>query len=121
MLYIEDNIANVQLIEAVLGFRPGIQLMTAVQGGIGLELARKHVPNLILLDVHLPDMRGSEVLAALQADPMLQHIPVVVISADATKHQIGLLHDAGACEYLTKPIDVDQFLRLIDGFLTKVS
>lgn len=121
LLYIEDNIANVQLIEAVLGFRPGIQLMTAVQGGIGLELARKHVPNLILLDVHLPDMRGSEVLAALQADPMLQHIPVVVISADATKHQIGLLHDAGACEYLTKPIDVDQFLRLIDGFRTKVS
>ncbi len=119
LLYVEDNLANLQLIEAVLGFRPGIQMKSALQGGIGLELARELVPDLILLDIHLPDMRGSDVIAAIKADPRICHIPVVVISADATKHQIQLLRDAGACDYLTKPIDVDQFLRVIDEFVRK--
>ena len=120
LLLIEDNLANVQLIQAVLGFRPGVQVITAVQGSIGLELARKHIPNLILLDLHLPDMRGAEVLAALHANPLVRDIPVVVISADATKHQIDLLYEAGASEYLTKPIDVDQFLQVIDNFRMRI-
>ncbi len=120
LLLIEDNLANVQLIQAVLGFRSGVQVITAVQGSSGLELARKHIPNLILLDLHLPDMRGAEVLAALHANPLVRDIPVVVISADATKHQIDLLYEAGASEYLTKPIDVDQFLQVIDNFRMRI-
>ncbi|MSU79265.1 MAG: response regulator [Gemmataceae bacterium] len=120
LLLIEDNLANVQFIEAVLDFRPGVQMITAAQGSVGLELARKHIPDLILLDVHLPDMRGVEVLAALRANPLVRDIPVVIVSADATKHQIDLLYKAGACEYLTKPIDVDRFLRVIDNFRMRI-
>ena len=117
LLYIEDNLTNVKLIEAVLGYRPGIRLVTAMQGGIGLDLARQHHPDLILLDVHLPDMHGRQVMAILRAEPALKPIPVVVISADATTHQIESLLAAGAREYLTKPIDVELFLRIVDRYL----
>jgi len=120
LLYIEDNLANVQLVEAVLTYRPGIRLVTAMQGGMGLELARQHRPDLILLDVHLPDVKGEDLMAELRADAQLKDVPVVVISADATKHQIERLADAGAKEYLTKPIDVEQFLRVVDRYLDEM-
>ena len=119
LLYIEDNLANVQLIEAVLAYRPGIRLVTAMQGGLGLELARQHSPDLILLDVHLPDIRGNDLMAHFRADPRLRNIPVIAISADATMHQMDRLLTAGVSEYLTKPIDVEQFLRLVDRYLEK--
>jgi CheY-like chemotaxis protein len=94
-----------------------VRLLAAMQGHLGLELAGQHRPDLILLDLDLPDMHGSDVLAALRKDPSLVHIPVVVISADATPGQIQRLQEAGARDYLTKPLDVRHFLALIDEML----
>ncbi len=113
VLYIEDNLSNLTLIEHLLAERPEIRLLTAMQGGLGLELARQHRPDLILLDLHLPDLPGWEVLAALQADEATRAIPVVVVSADATSRQVERLMKAGARSYLTKPLDVDRFQRLL--------
>jgi PAS domain S-box-containing protein len=117
VLYIEDNRANLGLMEDVLAYRPEVQLLSAMQGSAGLELARTYRPDLILLDVHLPDMSGDEVLRQLRVDPRLRAIPVVVISADATPHQVEQLRAAGARDYLTKPIDVSRFLGLLDRLL----
>ena len=109
LLYIEDNFSNVTLVDQMLGERPALELMTAMQGRVGLELARQHAPDLILLDLHLPDMPGWQVLAQLKADQSTRNIPVVVISADATSPQIKRLLSSGARAYLTKPIDVGIF------------
>jgi PAS domain S-box-containing protein len=117
VLYIEDNRANLGLMEDVLVYRPEVQLLAAMQGGAGLELAREQRPDVILLDVHLPDMPGDEVLRQLRADPRLRAVPVVVISADATPHQVERLRAAGAKDYLTKPIDVSRLLALLDRLL----
>jgi CheY-like chemotaxis protein len=86
-------------------------------GRLGLDLAREHRPDLILLDLHLPDMAGEEVLARLVAEPATRRIPVVVLSADASGGQMDRLLAAGARAYLTKPIDVRAFIDLIDELL----
>jgi CheY-like chemotaxis protein len=88
-----------------------------MQGRLGLDLAREHRPDLILLDLHLPDMTGAEVLDLLGEDPATSDIPVVIISADATPGQIQRLLSAGALEYLTKPLDVRRFLDVVDTTL----
>jgi PAS domain S-box-containing protein len=115
ILYIEDNLSNLTLVEEMLAEHSGIALLTAMQGGLGIEMARQHSPDLILLDLHLPDMRGHEVLARLRHDKLTRGIPVVVISADATAGQIQRLMAAGAHSYLTKPLDMGEFFRVIDG------
>jgi CheY-like chemotaxis protein len=117
ILYIEDNFSNVTLVDQMLAERPAIELMTAMQGRVGLELARQHTPDLILLDLHLPDIPGWQVLAQLKADQLTRGIPVVVISADATSPQIKRLLSAGARAYLTKPLDIPEFFRVIDEAL----
>jgi CheY-like chemotaxis protein len=114
VLYIEDNISNLTLVEQILQEDTGIQLLTAMQGRIGLDLARQHAPDLILLDLHLPDMQGLEVLAELQANEGTRHIPTIVLSADANPGQLQRLLDAGARDYITKPIDVTEFYRLLE-------
>jgi PAS domain S-box-containing protein len=114
ILYIEDNLSNLTLVQQILDEHADIELMTAMQGSIGLELARRHSPDLILLDLHLPDMPGWEVLAQLRGDQKTCSIPTIVISADATARQIERLMAAGASAYLTKPLDVDQFVRVLD-------
>ena len=115
LLYIEDNLSNLRLVERILARRPEVTLISAMQGTLGLELARQHQPDLLLLDLHLPDMQGDEILRQLRADPLTAKIPVVMISADATSAQIELLRAAGANDYLTKPIDVRRFLAVIDA------
>ena len=120
ILYIEDNFSNVTLLDQMLAERPALELMTAMQGRVGLELARQHTPDLILLDLHLPDMPGWQVLAQLKADHLTREIPVVVISADATAPQIKRLLSAGARTYLTKPLDIAEFFRVIDEALASV-
>jgi len=119
LLYIEDNLANLQLIEGALNHRPGLILLTAMQGSLGLDLARQHQPDLILLDLHLPDMAGEEVLRHLLADPRTKRIPVIVISADATPGQIRNLLATGARAYITKPIDVSRFFEAVDQALAE--
>jgi CheY-like chemotaxis protein len=115
VLYIEDNLSNLRLIERVLTRRPDVTLVSAMQGRLGLELAREHRPMLILLDLHLADIGGEEILSKLLADPATAAIPVVIVSADATPGQVARLLTAGAVAYLTKPIDIDQLLHEIDA------
>jgi CheY-like chemotaxis protein len=114
VLYIEDDPVNFTLVERILEFRPALKLMHARSGGIGVELAQAHSPRLILLDLNLPDMHGSEVLRQLQREPATAQVPVVVLSADATPSQIERLLTAGARNYLTKPFDIDPFLAVVD-------
>jgi signal transduction histidine kinase/CheY-like chemotaxis protein len=117
LLYIEDNPANLKLVDRVVSRLPHFRLMTAMQGSLGLDLAQQHNPDLVLLDLHLPDMSGSEILRRLREDPRTHDIPVIVISADATPSQIRKLLAEGADAYLTKPLDVQRFLQLMDETL----
>jgi PAS domain S-box-containing protein len=117
VLYVEDNLATIGLMEEVFSMRPQIHLLTAMQGGLTLELAREHRPDLIVLDLHLPDIQGDEVLAQLRADPRTAGIPVVMCSADATERRRKQLIAAGAHAYLTKPVKVQSFLRMLDEVL----
>jgi PAS domain S-box-containing protein len=110
VLYIEDNLSNLTLVERLLERVPGVRLIPAMQGQLGLELARRHQPDLILLDLHLPDLHGRDVLQALKDDAKTARIPVVVLSADATPSQVERLLAAGAADYATKPIDVEWLL-----------
>ncbi|MBE7212963.1 MAG: PAS domain-containing protein, partial [Gluconacetobacter diazotrophicus] len=113
VLYVEDNLSNLRLIERLLQRHPGVRLLSATTGGEGLELARRRRPDLVLLDSHLPDRPGREVLLALRADPATRAIPVVVVSADALPASIAALRAAGACDYLTKPLDVHRITELL--------
>ena len=117
MLYIEDNLSNLRLIERILARRADVEVVSAMQGRLGLELARQHHPALILLDLHLPDINGEEILRQLRDDPTTASIPVVMVSADATAGQIQRLLAAGAAAYLTKPLDVAKLLGLVDEML----
>jgi PAS domain S-box-containing protein len=117
LLYVEDTVANVRLIEGIAGRRPSVRLIPAMLGQLGLELAREHRPSLVLLDLHLPDLTGMQVLEQLQADGRTRNIPVVILSADATKRQLEPLLAAGARAYLTKPIGVHDLLEVLDEFL----
>ncbi|HWK08965.1 MAG TPA: response regulator, partial [Vicinamibacterales bacterium] len=117
ILYIEDNRSNVRLLERLLGKRRAVTLLTAARGEDGLELAKRERPNLILLDLHLPDMSGEEVLRRLWSDPATRPLPVAVLSADATPAQRQRLLASGAVAYLTKPLDITHLLRLIDDRL----
>ena len=114
VLYIEDDPVNFTLVERILEFRPELKLMHARSGGSGVEMAQVNHPKLILLDLNLPDMHGSEVLRQLQHEPATAAVPVVVLSADATPSQIERLLTAGARNYLTKPFDIDPFLAVVD-------
>ena len=119
LLYIEDNLANLSLVETLFAARPGLTLIPALQGQLGLDLAWEHGPDLILLDVHLPDMPGDEVLGRLRADARTATTPVIVISADAMPSRSERLLKRGAQAYLTKPLDVDEFLETVDRLLAE--
>jgi protein-histidine pros-kinase len=113
VLYIEDDVDSAQLMERIFSRWPHVKLMSAMQGRLGLELAHQHRPDLILLDLHLPDIQGLEVLERLKETSATCHIPVVVTSADATPAQITRLKAAGADEYITKPLDIRSFAELV--------
>ncbi|HWD96397.1 MAG TPA: ATP-binding protein [Acidimicrobiales bacterium] len=114
VLHIENNLANINLVQRVLARREGIECIPAMQGRLGLDLARDHLPMLILLDLHLPDISGDDVLQQLRRDPATSNIPVVMVSADASPGQVQRLMNTGALAYLTKPIDVNELLRILD-------
>jgi signal transduction histidine kinase/ActR/RegA family two-component response regulator len=117
ILYIEDNLANLRLVEVVLARHPGVTFLPAMQGTIGLDLAREHRPDIVLLDLHLPDLQGDKVLIRLKAEPATRETPVVVLSADASPGQIRRLREAGAAAFLTKPIDVHELLDVVGRWL----
>ena len=110
VLYIEDNPSNVRLVEKIFALGSDLSLSVAREGAAGLATARELRPDLILLDLHLPDMSGEQVLSALLADPDMANTPVIIVSADASPIQAKRLQAAGAVGYLTKPFDVDQLL-----------
>jgi PAS domain S-box-containing protein len=117
VLYIEDNIGNVRLLERLMVHRPNIRLITTLQGSLGFELAQQHRPDLILLDVHMPELSGYEVLELLRGNDQTSSIPVVMLSADASHEQIQRFRAAGARDYLTKPLDLQSFLTQLDDYL----
>jgi PAS domain S-box-containing protein len=119
VLYIEDNRSNVRLMERLLERRPGVRLLHAPDGERGLETAQAERPDLILLDLHLPDLPGEEVLHRLWQDPQLRRIPVAILSADATAEQSRRLRLSGAIAYLTKPLEIRAVLQLIDERLSR--
>jgi CheY-like chemotaxis protein len=121
ILYIEDNAANMRLVERVFERRADIEMLTATRGQDGLELARTRQPEVVLLDLHLPDLDGDEVLRLLRADPITQSIPVVILSADANDRQIQRLLEAGAAAYLTKPLDIHTLVATVDEMLPRRS
>ena len=117
LLYIEDTVTNLRLIEEILSARPSIRLLPAGMGSLGIELALEHRPDLVLHDLHLPDLGGAEVLARLRADERTKDLPVVILSADATVRTPEPLLEAGAQAYLTKPIGVRELLEVVDTYV----
>ncbi|HUI04960.1 MAG TPA: PAS domain S-box protein [Acidimicrobiales bacterium] len=115
VLLVEDNLTTLDLVERVLSRRPGTEVLAAMQGGLGVELAREHRPDLVLLDIALPDMAGSAVLDRLAEDPSTAGIPVAVVAADAPAHQVRQLLGRGIVGFLDKPIDVRGLLSIVDA------
>jgi len=117
VLYVGDNPVSVRLVELILQGRPALRLISAARGAQGLELAREHRPALLLLDLRLPDMPGEDVVGAVLADPILRSTPVVILTAAAEPASIERLLALGARAYVTKPLDIVQFLTVVDGCL----
>ena len=114
LLYVEDNPANLKLVEQLIARRPDMRLLGAPDGNVGIQLARAHQPDVILMDINLPGISGIEALKILREDPATAHIPVVALSANAMPRDIqrGIL--AGFFLYLTKPIKVNEFMETLD-------
>jgi PAS domain S-box-containing protein len=119
VLCIEDNPANLRLIERILARRADIRLLTASAPGLGLELAQAHRPALILLDINLPDMDGYAVMQCLRESAATRDIPVVAISANAMPKDLARGKAAGFLDYLTKPLEVGRLLRVVDDLIGK--
>ncbi|MEI7740798.1 MAG: ATP-binding protein, partial [Betaproteobacteria bacterium] len=117
LLYIEDNLANMKLVEQLIALRKDIKLLTAVDGTLGIELARRTLPDVILMDINLPGISGIDALKILQQDPLTCKIPVVALSANAMLRDIKLGIDLGFFRYLTKPIKVDEFMETLNEAL----
>jgi PAS domain S-box-containing protein len=117
LLYVEDNPANLKLVERLIARRPDMRLLTAIDGTIGVDLARSENPEVILMDINLPGISGIEALKILRADPATAHIPVVALSANAVPRDVQKGLDAGFFRYLTKPIKVAEFMETLNAAL----
>jgi signal transduction histidine kinase/ActR/RegA family two-component response regulator len=114
---IEDNVSNYELVTQILDQNYDSKVYTSIQGSIGVDLVREHKPHVVLLDLHLPDISGERVLEQLKSDPETKDVPILIMSADATSgHQRRLIHK-GAMTYLTKPLDVKEFLNKVEAAL----
>ncbi|HBA73716.1 MAG TPA: hybrid sensor histidine kinase/response regulator, partial [Geobacter sp.] len=114
LLYVEDNLANMQLVEQLIERRPDLRLLSAGDAILGIALARTRQPEVILMDINLPGMSGIQALEILRDDPLTAHIPVLAISANAMPHDIRKGLEAGFLRYITKPIDVNEFMEALD-------
>ena len=114
LLYVEDNPANLMLVEDLIARRPDIRLLSAMDGNHGVELARTSRPDVILMDINLPGISGIQAMRLLRADPATAHIPVVALSANAMPRDIEKGLEAGFFRYLTKPIKVNEFMDTLD-------
>jgi signal transduction histidine kinase/ActR/RegA family two-component response regulator len=118
VLYVEDNPANLMLVEDLIARRPDIHLLSAMDGASGVALARQCLPDAILMDINLPGICGIQAMKILRADPLTAHIPVVAVSANAIPGDIEKGLEAGFFRYLTKPIKVNEFMDTLDLVLT---
>ncbi len=119
VFYIEDNAASIELVKQILKQHAGISLCFATDARHGLELIKKDKPDLILLDINLPDLDGYTVLEILKSDPKTVDVPVIAVSANAMTHDIEAGLKAGFVEYITKPINVAHFIETIDKVMDK--
>jgi CheY-like chemotaxis protein len=110
LLYVEDNPANLELVKQIIARHPNIRLLTAVNGKSGIEIANTSQPDVILMDINLPDISGVEALKILRGDTATAHIPVIALSANAMPRDIGKGLEAGFYRYLTKPINIKEFM-----------
>jgi PAS domain S-box-containing protein len=117
LLYVEDNPANLMLIEDIMARRPNTRLLTALDGTSGIALARATQPDVILMDINLPGISGIQALKILAADPTTAHIPVIALSANAMQSDIEKGIQAGFFRYLTKPIKINEFMTTLDTAL----
>jgi CheY-like chemotaxis protein len=117
LLYIEDNVANLALVERLIGRRSELTLLSARAGYPGIELARSRLPEVILVDINLPDISGIAILALLRNDPITAGIPVIALSSDAYPRQIEQGLEAGFFRYMTKPFRIDDFMQQLDETL----
>ncbi|MEO8133005.1 MAG: ATP-binding protein [Betaproteobacteria bacterium] len=117
VLYVEDNPANLRLVEEVIRFRPGIRLLSAPDARLGISLASAHLPDVILMDINLPGINGIEALRMLHSNQQTAHIPVIAITANAMPHEIAKGIASGFFRYITKPLDLDEFTEALDSAL----
>jgi signal transduction histidine kinase/AmiR/NasT family two-component response regulator len=110
VLLVEDNPANLELVEQLIGRRPDLRLISAADGNLGIEFARTHLPEVILMDINLPGINGMDAMKILRADPSTAHIPIIALSANAAPRDIETALHAGFFSYLTKPIKVNEFM-----------
>jgi CheY-like chemotaxis protein/anti-sigma regulatory factor (Ser/Thr protein kinase) len=115
ILYIEDNPANIEVVARFLRTRPGMRLQSVTSGQAGLEAAAREVPDLILLDLHMPGLHGDEVLRRLRDKSVTAGIPVAILSAEASPAVIRNMRAAGVIAYLTKPLDLTELGQLLDS------
>ena len=121
LLYVEDNPANLTLVEEIVRYCPQLQLLTATDGRLGVEMARTHLPQLILMDINLPHVNGTDALKLLRADPRTAHIPVIALTANAMPGDVERSMALGFYRYLTKPINLDEFTEAINSTLAYVA
>ena len=121
LLYVEDNPANLMLVEDLIARRPDVSLLSAKDGNRGVEIARASQPDVILMDINLPGISGIQALQILRSDPATAHIPVVALSANAIPRDIAKGLEAGFFRYLTKPIKVNEFMDALDMALKQVN
>jgi len=117
LLYVEDNPANLELVEQLIARRSDLRLLSAADGNLGVEFARAYRPEVILMDINLPGISGIEAMKILHADPSTAHIPIIALSANAVPRDIDRAMEAGFFNYLTKPIKVNQFMDALDAAL----
>ncbi|HEY0588865.1 MAG TPA: ATP-binding protein [Pseudoduganella sp.] len=115
VLYVEDNPANLKLVEEIISFRPDLQLISAPDGHLGIELARAHQPDIILMDINLPGLNGIDAVKLLATDPRTAHIPVIALTANAMPRDVEKGLAAGFFRYLIKPINIDEFTEAINS------
>lgn len=114
LLYVEDNPANLELVELLIARRTDLRLLSAADGNLGIEFARAYIPEVILMDINLPGISGISAMKILRADPATAHIPIIALSANAVPRDIEKALEAGFFNYLTKPIKVNEFMEALD-------
>ncbi len=117
LLYVEDNPANLMLVEQIIETHTHVRMLSARDGNLGVQLARTHLPDVILMDINLPGMSGIEALKVLRNDTATRHIPVIALSANAMPSDIAKGLAAGFFRYLTKPIKINEFMKALDSAL----